>query len=151
LADCWLTVGRKTLLAALQADATLDAGIREWFTWGPGIRKRFKLEPSVCPLLSLVPAELREDDLSNITDQFPQDVEIGIATDGQDAGPCEALVAAAVGVVNEENRSALGLSGEGLASVRVISVRWAAQVDEKDPRVRWLAEIVVRLMWFRTF
>ena len=147
----FLTDGRTALLRALQDDPTLSARVRTWFTWGPGLRHRYAIEPANCPLLSLVPAELDQEQLSNAAERFPQDVQIGIATDGQDAEPCEELVAAALGVVDRANQYSdlLGLSSEGLAQVVPVSITWRAVPDEQGARIQWHALLMARMIWLR--
>lgn len=142
----FLTDSRTALLARLRADATLAAAIRTWYDWGPGIIKRYSIEPAMCPVVSVVPAELTDEELSNITDRFPQDVEVGVATDGQDAEPCEAIVERVIAVV--QAAGSMGLHGDGLAGVRPISVRWLAVESQNAPRVRWEALVTVRLSWY---
>jgi len=145
----WLTDGRTALLTALQNDATLSAAVRKWFDWGPGLRQRFDVLPAYCPIVSVVAAELDEDQIANAATSWPQDVEIGIATDGQDLEPCEELVAAALDVVQAENMTCLGLVSAGVSGLNVVSIRWHAEVDEKDARVRWFCALVVRIHWMR--
>ena len=146
----WLTDGRMALLTALQNDATLSGAVRTWFDWGPGLRKRYDLLPAYCPMVSVVPAELDQEELSNMADRWPQDIEVGVATDGQNAEPCEELVAAVLDVVVTENRSALGLAAAGVSGLSLVSIRWMQEVSEKDSRVRWLCALVVRIHWMRT-
>ena len=143
----FLTDGRTALLARLQADATMDSTVRTWFSWGPGILQRFDILPVNCPLVSVVPANLPAEELSNIVDKFPQDVEIGIATDGQDAEPCETLIVRALSVVYAANRDCLELSAQGLASVRPVNCRWQAEPNTEDGRVMWYGVLNVRLTW----
>ncbi len=145
---CFLTTARLALLGKLQADATLNADIKTWFTWGPGIRRKHDLTPAVCPALSVAPAELDVDQSSNMAAGYPQDLEVGIATLGQDAAPCEELVAAAVDVVAAANRSSLDALA-GVTGVEIRSARWMAVEDEPKGRVRWEAQLVVRIQHMR--
>ena len=145
----FLTDGRRALLAAFQADATLSAKVRTWFDWGPGIRRRYNLEPARCPAFSLAPAELDEDQIANVSAGFPQDLAVGIATDGADAEPCEELVAAAFDVIRAGSRTCLGLAADGITGLEVRSAQWAVIQEDKDPRPRWEAEIIVRVNWMR--
>ncbi len=145
----YLTDARTALVAALEADVTLSLKVVKWFTWGPGLRKRFDILPAVCPLVSVVPAEMGQDQVANVTAGIDQDLEIGIATDGQDAAPCEELVAAALDVLVAAARSRLGLADEGLSSVEIVRVLWRAVKDKEDARVRWEATITARIHWMR--
>jgi len=147
-ASNFLTEGRVKLLEALQADTELNDRIVTWYDWGPGLQKRYMLEPAQCPLLSVVPAELSDEELSNITDRFPQDVEVGIATDGQDANPCEYLVSRALGVLATARESRLGLASDGLAAVTLLNARWQSEPFREGPRILWLAVLNVRLAWY---
>lgn len=143
------TTGRTELLSALQADATLAERVRTWYDWGPGLRRRYDIEPAACPLLSLVPASLAVEELSNIADRVPQDVEIGIVTDGPDAEPCELLVTRALHVLETAREGALlGLSDDGLVQIDPVTIRWDAVPTEKGARVRWEAIVIVRLTWY---
>jgi len=143
------TAARLALIDALKANATLSANVRTWFEWGPGLLKRYNIEPSACPLVSVVPAELDEDQLANVVRSIPQDLEIGIATDGQDAAPCEELVCAALDVLHEQGRACLGLSSEGVTSIDVMRIVWRAVEEQGAPRLRWEALITTRINWMR--
>ena len=70
-------------------------------------------------------------------------------TAGQDAAPCEELVAAAIGVVKSERETALGLSGSGLQGLSIAGLSWKAHPEDDAPRVLWLAALTVRLLWIR--
>jgi len=145
----FFTAGRLALLAALRADETLAARVRTWFTWGPGLHRRCDVRPADCPACSVVPAELDVDQVANVVRAIPQDVEIGIATDGQDAAPCEELVSAVLDVLCDAARSRLSLGDEGLCSVEVMRITWRAAETARAPRVRWEARITARLVWMR--
>jgi len=147
--SCFLTEGRRALLAALQVDPTLGATVKTWYDFGPGIQKRYDILPAWCPLLSLVPAELDEDQLANSAAFIHQDLNLGIATSGPDAGPCEELVAAALGVLDESNELCLGLAAQGLADLNPVALQWRAMPTEESPRLRWEAQITVRIRWVR--
>lgn len=137
------------MLAALQADATLSTKVRMWYSWGEGLLQRYQIEPSDCPLVSLTPAQLDEDELSNAARSWPQDVEIGIATDGQDAEPCEELVAAVLDVVLAQSDACLGLCADGVSGLNLVSIRWQTEKNQKDPSIRWVCILVVRINWMR--
>lgn len=145
----FLTDARTVLLTRLQVDGTLSTGIRTWYLWGPGLRQRYQIEPAMCPLLSLVPAQLDEEQLSNAAASLPQDLELGIATDGQDAEPCENYVVAALGVVRAANADNLGLAADGLSQLTLRSIRWLARPSKDGARVLWTALITVCIHWFR--
>jgi hypothetical protein len=147
--SAFFTDGRTALLAALQADATLSANVRSWFGWGPGLRRRYDIRPADCPLCSVVPAEMDVEQVANVVRSVPQDVEIGIATDGPDAAPCEELVCAALDVLAQADAGKLGLSSEGLSSVEVVRITWRAVERKDSPRVRWEAAITARINWLR--
>ena len=53
----FLTDGRLALLAALRADAAISALVRTWFEFGPGLIRRHDVEPALCPVLGVAPAE----------------------------------------------------------------------------------------------
>ena len=149
---CFLTTARLALLAALQADATLNAAIRTWFDWGPGLRKRYEIAPRNCPLLSVLPAELDADQFANVMARLPQDLEIGIAVDGPDVAPLEELVAAALDVIQAESRTCLSvaLAEDGLTGIEILRVEWEAVPDKDTGRVVWLAIITARINWMRS-
>jgi len=145
----YLTTARRALIAALQADPTLASSVRTWYDFGPGLRKRYDTQPSNCPLIAVVPAELDVTQIATATESLPQDVEVGITTDGQDAEPCEALVVAALDVVRAQRDICLGLAADGLTHISIQSLRWEALLSRKDARVRWDAIIIVRIHWMR--
>jgi len=147
--SCFLTQGRLALIDALKADATLGARVRTWYDFGPGLQKRYEILPAACPLCSVVPAELDDEQLTNAAAFVAQDVEIGIATDGQDCAPCEELVAAALDVVRDANDTALGLAAEGLLDLAPVSLSWQPVETKEASRIRWEARIVVRVRWAR--
>ena len=144
----FLTDGRQALLARLQANATLAAAVREWHEWGTGIIQRYEYEPASCPLCSVAPAALDNEELSNITDRYPQAIEIVILTDGQDAEPGEELLAAALEVIQVARADHLGLAADGLARVDPQTVQWQLWATERDPRPRWLIRLRVLLAWY---
>jgi len=145
----FFTNGRLALVNALQANATLNAQVRCWFTWGSGLRKRHEIRPSDCPLLSVVPSDLDIDDVANAVESVPQDIEIGIATDGPDAADCELLVGATIDVLRAAATTHLGLADEGLASVEITRITWRTIANNKDARIRWESTIHTRLSWLR--
>jgi len=145
----FLTDGRLALLDALQADAILSDRVRTWNEFGPGLRRRARVEPASCPVCSVTPLEGGEDQAFNVLREIPQLLRVEMATAGQDAAPCEELVAAAVGVVDSERDSALGLSGAGLQGLSITGLDWRARPEDDAPRVIWLAALTVRLLWIR--
>lgn len=149
MSTAFFTAGRLALLEALQDDSTLTAAVRTWFDWGPGLRRRHDVSPALCPAVSVAPAALEPELITNVIQAVPQELEVRIVTDGQDAAPCEELVQAALDVLAGAAQTRLGLADQGLSTVEVRHVGWRAVPDEKDPRVRWEALINVRLHWFR--
>jgi len=146
----FLTDGRLALIAALQADEQIDARVRTFFDYGPGLGRRHELEPALCPVLAVAPAEGAVREVANIEREVPQVLRVEVATAGQDVGPCEELAALVLGCVAAANGENLGLAGDGLAAVRVRSVRWAAQPQSNAARLIWSAAIDVELLWRRT-
>lgn len=100
-------------------------------------------------MLSVTPAQLDEDELSNAARSWPQDVEIGIATDGQDAEPCEELVVATLDVILAQSEACLGLCADGVSGLNLVAIRWQAVENEKDASVRWNCILTVRINWMR--
>ena len=147
--SAYFTTGRTALLAALQAEATLAASVKKWFTWGPGLRRRYDIRPADCPLVSIVPAELDVDQVANVVKAVPQDLEVGMATDGQDATACEELVCAVLDVLAAADRSKLDLADGGLSAIDVLGVHWRTVESRKDARLRWEAVVHVRIHWLR--
>lgn len=145
----FLTDGRLALLTALQADAGIDARVKTWFDFGPGLSRRHAVEPAVCPALSLAPAEGSEQTVANVETEFPQILRIEVATAGQDAAPCEDLVALVVQQVAAAREGCLGLAAEGLAGLSVRTVRWACEPAEAAARILWKATVEVELLWRR--
>lgn len=149
MSESFLTTARLALLARLQADETLAANVRTWFDWGPGLKKRFNIEPATCPLVTVVPAELSSDLAANVVSAIPQDIEIGIATAGQDAAPSELLAAAVLDVVAAANADCLAMSGDGVHGLDVLRVDWQAAESTKAANYRWEVSITIRINWRR--
>lgn len=148
--SCYLTDAREALLAAFQANATLGhPAVKTWYDWGAGLHRRFNLDPGYLPAVSLTPAELDEEAAQNVATGWAQDLAVVVATDGQDAAPCEELVAAVTDVVAAASGTCLGLSADGLTHLEILRIMWQAREDETSHRVRWQAEIVVRIHWLR--
>jgi hypothetical protein len=145
----FLTDGRLALLGALRADAAISALVRTWFEFGPGLARRYDVEPARCPVLSGAPAEGAPRRVANVESEVPQVLQVEVATAGQDAAPCEELVALVLACVDAANADCLGLAAEGLAGLRVRSVRWAAQPKPDAARPIWTAAVEVELLWRR--
>jgi len=143
----FLTDGRLGLMAALQGDAGIDAKVKTYFDFGPGLRRRPALEPALCPALSLAPAETSQERVANLEREVPHLLRIEVATAGQDVQPCEELAALVVDRVNACNEDCLGLAADGLTGLRVRSVHWAALPDEQAARIIWTASVEVELLW----
>jgi hypothetical protein len=146
----FLTDGRLALLDALRADAAIAALVRTWFDFGPGLLRRHELEPALCPVLSVAPAESVPREVANIQREVPQVLRVEAATAGQDAAPCEELVALVLARVAACNAADLGLAAQGLTALRVRSIRWAAAPRQDAARVIWTAAVEVELLWRRT-
>jgi hypothetical protein len=143
----FLTDGRLGLMAALQGDAAIDARVRSYFDFGPGLRRRPALEPALCPALSLAPAEAAEERVANVEREVPQLLRVEVATAGQDVQPCEELAALVIARVNACNSDCLGLAADGLTGLRVRAVRWDALPRPEAARILWTAAIEVELLW----
>jgi len=145
----FLTDGRLALLSALRADAAIDALVKTWFEFGPGLARRHELEPALCPVLSVAPAQSAPQEIANVEREVPQMLRIEVATAGQDAAPCEELVVLVLARVWACNDTNLGLAAEGLAALRVRSVRWTPQPRADAARLIWTAALDVELLWRR--
>ena len=143
----FLTDGRAALVAALKADAAIDALVKTYFEFGPGLRRRYELAPAACPALSVLPAEASESHLANVEREVPQRLRIEVATDGQDAAPCEELAALVLARLHACRAGCLGLAADGLTGLRVGSVAWAALPRQDGARLVWTAAIDVELLW----
>jgi len=141
------TDGRLGLTAALQGDADIDARVRTWFDFGPGLSRRRAIEPASCPALSIAPAEGAEVPVANVEREVPHLLLVEVATDGQDVAPCEELAALVIARVHACNDDCLGLAGEGLASLRPRRLTWAAEPRPDAARIVWRARIEVELLW----
>jgi len=145
----FLTQGRTALLAALKADPEIAARVKTYFEFGPGLRRRPSFEPALCPVLSLSPSEARSEPVANIEREVRQRLLIELATDGQDAAQCEELLALVTDRVNACNETALGLSSEGLASLRVAQASLSPRPGSDAARPLWKASVEVELLWRR--
>jgi len=135
----FLTDGRLALLSALRADESISPLVRTWFDFGPGLLRRHDVEPALCPILGVAPAESAPTEVANVE----------VATAGQDAAPCEELVALVLACVDDANADNLGLAAQGLAGLRVRSIRWAALPRADAARLIWTAAVEVELLWRR--
>jgi hypothetical protein len=145
----FLTDGRLALLGALRADAAIGPMVRTWFDFGPGLLRRHDLGAALCPIIAVAPAESAPAEVANVERQVPQVLRVEAATAGQDAAPCEELVALILACVDGANAGCLGLASEGLAGLRVRSIRWAAMPRPDAARLIWTAAIDVELLWRR--
>ena len=145
----FLTQGRLALLDALKAHETLHYRVRTWNEYGPGLRRRHRLNPASCPICSVTPREGGQEQAFNVLRRVPQLLQVEMATAGQDVEPCEELVAAAISVVQSERETALDLSDRGLQNLSVTDLTWKAHPGEDSPRPLWLAALSVKLLWIR--
>jgi hypothetical protein len=145
----FLTDGRAALLAALQGDAEIAGRVKTWFEFGPGLQRRFNVEPSACPLLALSPADGDAVRLSNQALDVVQRLRIEVATDGQDAGPCEELVALLISRLRACDEDLLGLASDGLTGIDVEGISWETQPQPAGARLVWTARVGVALLWKR--
>ncbi len=145
----FLTDGRLALLAALRADAAIGALVRTWFEFGPGLARRHDVEPALCPVIAVAPAEGAPRAVANVEREVPQVLRVDVATAGQDAAPCEELVALVMACVEDANADNLGLAADGLAGLRVSGIRWATQPRADAARPVWTAAVEVELLWRR--
>jgi hypothetical protein len=145
----FLTDGRLALIAALQGDAAIDGRVRTFFDFGPGLARRHGIDPAVCPVLSVAPAEARQYAVANVEREVPQLLRIEVGTAGQDVQPCEELVALVLSRVQACNEDCLNLAADGLTGLRAESVSWASEPHDSAARLIWTAAITVRLLWRR--
>ena len=143
-----LTTARLELLNKLKANAVLLENVAEWHEWKEGLKQRLDYKPASCPLLSLVPADLSEEELSNITDRFPQDLALEILTYGQDASVSEGLVVAVIEVLAVARADHMDMADDGLASIDLVRISWRAYERPADSSFRWLVRMTIRINWF---
>jgi hypothetical protein len=146
----YLTDARSALLAELKADPAIDAAVRTWFEFGPGLRRRYAVEPAACPLLALVPAGGEAVPAANALGDLVQRLRIEVATAGQDAAPCEELVATVVARLWDADPGALGLAAQGLWSVEPGRIEWRTAPEPSAAGVVWIAGVDAILRWKRT-
>ncbi len=146
----FLTDGRTALLDALKADAQIAARVKTWFEFGAGLQRRFGIEPAVCPLLALSPAEGDAVRTANALTDIAQRLRIEIATDGQNAELAEELVALIIERIKACNQSCLGLAPDGLMGVEIEGITWRAVPDPSGARIAWSVRIGVAMLWKRT-
>ena len=145
----YLTTARLALVAALQADATLLAGVRTWRAFGPGLRQRLAIEHSHCPMLAVYPQSVDVAGNYNVAEGITQDLTVLIVTSGQDAAPAETLAAAALDVIETARGTCLSLTALGLTNLTIGSVSWGAEPDEDGSHIMWTVRIAVRLHYIR--
>jgi len=145
----FLTDGRLALLAALRADAAISALVRTWFEFGPGLARRHDVEPALCPIIGIAPAEGIPRAVANVESEVPQVLRVEVATAGQDAAPCEELVALVMACVEDANADNLGLAAAGLAGLHVSAIRWSTRPRTDAPRPLWTAAVDIELLWRR--
>ncbi len=146
----FLTQGRDALVDALVGDAQIAARIKTWFRFGAGLKRRFRLEPAACPLLALSPAQGKALRTSNALTDLTQRLNLEVATDGQDAEPCEELVALILERLQACDSTCLGLADDGLTGLAVEGVTWQPVPSVAGARIIWSARIGVALLWKRT-
>ena len=145
----FLTDGRLALIAALKADEDIESRVKTYFEFGPGLRRRHGLEPALCPVLSVAPAEGAQTPVANVEREVRQMLHVELATDGQDVEPCEELVALVLARVDACNETLLGLASDGLTSLRAGTITWSALPREDSARLMWTAAVEVELVWRR--
>ncbi len=143
----FFTDGRLGLIAALQGDAEIGNRVKTYFDFGPGLSRRYNLEPAVCPALSVAPVEGAETHIANVEREIPQVLRVTVATDGQDVQPCEELVALVLQRIHACDETRLGLASDGMTGLRVRGISWAARPREEGARLIWTASIEVELLW----
>ena len=146
----FFTDGRLGLTAELQGDPQIDARVKTWFDYGPGLVRSHDLEPALCPLLSVAPSQGAQAYIANLEREVSQRLAVRVATCGQDAAPCEELAALVVGRVEACNADVLGLGPDGLAALRVREVSWSSEAARDGGRLIWTAAVEVELLWRRT-
>jgi len=146
----FLTDARTALLDELKDDTEIASRVKTWFDFGPGLARRFNVEPAACPMLALSPEDGEAARTSNALVDVVQRLRIEAATDGQDAEPCEELVALILECIKACDESCLGLGADGLAAVEVEGVSWRPVPAPTGARLIWTARIVVALMWKRS-
>lgn len=145
----FFTDGRLALIAALQGDAQIDARVKTCFDYGPGLARRHALEPALCPVLSVAPAQGVHRSVANVQREIPQVLHVEVATAGQDVAPCEELAALVAACVDTCNDDCLGLSADGLTALRVRNIWWDARPRQDAVRIIWVAVLEVELLWRR--
>jgi len=145
----FLTDGRDALLDALKADVQIAARVKTWFEFGAGLRRRFRMEPADCPLLALSPAGGDALRTCNALTDLSQRLRIEVATDGQDAEPCEELVALVLDRIVACDSTCLGLAGDGVTGLEVEGITWRPVPAAGDARILWSARIDMAIAWKR--
>ena len=147
--DCFLLEAHEALVAVLQADVGLSKFIKRWFTFGPGLIERVDVLPKDCPQIQIWPAETAIDMPAYALEHFEYGVNIGIATDWQDVGPCEGLLSYVLEVLRVARRDRLGLTEWGLSEAEPLSWKFTPYQSKEDPRIRWRCTVSAVLKWFR--
>lgn len=145
----YLTDGRTALIDALKADADVDARVRTYFTFGPGLAERRALEPAACPALTVLPGGARPARVANVEREVPQALRVEVTTAGQDAAPCEELAALVLDRLRACDQDCMGLGAQGLAGVLAGPVTWHIRPAPDAPSPTWVATIEVTLLWRR--
>ena len=149
----WLTDARTEFIARLQANAHLAATIRTWITFGSGLQQRLIIEPNLCPLCCVSPHEGAMDQRYNVLAEYPQKLQIDLATaePDQDPAPLEELLTEGIyRVVQEACADDLGLAADGCKGVFCEGTNWIARADKEAARLIWIATTTVRIGWIRT-
>ena len=146
----FLTDGRTALLAELKADTQIAAKVKTWFEFGPGLTRRYNLEPGACPLLALSPADGDAARTANAYTDVVQRLRIEVAADGQDAEPCEELVSLVLARLQACDAEALNMSADGVVGVDVEGIQWRSVPETSGARIVWAASVDVAILWKRT-
>ena len=145
----FLTDGRTALLAALKGDAAIDALVKTWREFGPGLRERLAPEPAYCPLVALYPASGEVLPRFNAANEIAQELVVRIVTDGQDAAGAEEIAALIIARIDASRSGLLDLAGDGLKDMRIVSMRWEPAPSEEGPRLLWNVTVLVAFVWIR--
>ncbi len=144
-----LTTARRGILAALEGDAQIAGLVKTWARFEGKLLSPLEIAPQDCTVYALYPGGTVEpDQVANAFYNLEQHVGFRITAEGDDPEPCEELVELTHIRVRALDDTALGMSDEGLMSVRS-SATIQGYRDLEQKWLMWQATGTIRVRWMR--
>lgn len=140
-----LTTLRSALWQTIDDDAELTAlllgGTK--VRWAYGLQQRLAVEPAMCPILSVGPAEAHVPGIDaaghDSRSEWRYSLRIQTYTEGQDADESEELIHRVIAVAAEH--FPFGLGSQGLHAIEFDPVAFTIYPDERGRKPIWSASV----------